>query len=83
MIVVCTIIAANLNTYVISYLRANDPSITYGDWIFVSQAKALLGGGLAPLSGEVSRRIGVKLTIIIGSLLLTYVSITTVNLDIG
>ena len=63
---------ANLNTYVISYLRSKDPSVDYGDWIFVSQAKALLGGGLAPLSGEVSRRIGVRLTIIIGSLLLTY-----------
>ena len=63
---------ANLNTYVISYLRQYDENITYGDWIFVSQAKALIGGAFSPLSGIVSRRIGVKLTIIIGSLLLTY-----------
>ncbi|TRY72373.1 hypothetical protein TCAL_09716 [Tigriopus californicus] len=71
----------NLNTYVTSYLRKNNPQITYADWVFVSQSKTIFGAILSPFGGEVARRLGIRLSLIIGSIiyaggyLLTYFSL--------
>jgi hypothetical protein len=35
---------ANLNTYIISYMRVNDPTLTYADFIFISQGRTLVSG---------------------------------------
>ena len=36
---------ANLNTYIISYMRARtDPSLTYADFIFISQGRTFVTG---------------------------------------
>jgi hypothetical protein len=35
---------ANLNTYIISYMRVSDPTLTYADFIFISQGQGLVSG---------------------------------------
>ncbi|TRY67487.1 hypothetical protein TCAL_07649 [Tigriopus californicus] len=61
---------ANLNTYVISYLRHEvTPSTDYADWIFVSTSKTLVQGLVMPFAGLLSNRIGLRLSLTIGSIL--------------
>ena len=65
------IISANLNTYVISYIRNYDPSITYADWVLVSQAKTFAIGLLMPVNGHLAKKIGPKRCILLGSIIYT------------
>ncbi len=66
------VITANLNTYVISYLRANgSPDTTYADWQWVSTAKNVVGGSLMPVGGIVSRKMGTTFSVTVGSIIYT------------
>ena len=61
--------AANLNTYVISYIRQHNPTISYKDWMWLSSTKTVLTGVLMPFGGEISRRVGVKFSLLLGSVI--------------
>jgi len=70
---------SNINTYLTSYMRSTqytdeegnivkyNPNLTYADFVFISTTKVILQGFLMPFLGAVARRIGVKLSIVIGS----------------
>ena len=58
--------SGNLNTYVISYLRDKNPSVTYSDWVYISQAKVLTGGIASPLGGEFARICGLRWSLFVG-----------------
>lgn len=61
---------ANLNTYVISYLRHEVESSTdYADWIFISTSKTLVQGLVMPFAGLLSNRLGLRTSLAIGSIL--------------
>ena len=61
---------ANLNTYVISYMRHRvSEDITYADWIYFSTTKTMSQGFLMPVAGIISRKIGLRPSLIIGSAL--------------
>ena len=66
---------ANLNTYIISYLRVDHPDVSYADWVIVSTTKPVILGLFMTFSGEVSRRIGLKLSIGIGAAIYRLVEI--------
>lgn len=63
--------SANLNTYVISYLRSRDKSVTYADWIFVSTSRTFVTGILMPFMGKLETILGSKHCIFIGCLIYT------------
>lgn len=74
----CTLsntITANLNSYVISYLRQNNDNITYGDWIYVSTTKTIVAGIVMPFLGEASRLMGLRLALILGCAIFRYTSL--------
>ena len=62
---------ANLNTYVISYLRSKDKSYTYEDWIFVTTSKTFIQGILMPFMGNLESRIGTRYCILLGCIIYT------------
>lgn len=63
-------VSANLNTYVISYLRHEVESSTdYADWIFISTSKTLVQGLVMPFAGLLSNRLGLRTSLAIGSIL--------------
>jgi hypothetical protein len=60
----------NLNTYMISYMRnRTDETLTYADFVFISQGRSLIGGLTAPLGGIIAGHIGFKPTLLIASIL--------------
>ena len=67
----------NLNTYLTSFMRSTgyNPNLTYGDFIFVSGTKNLLQGAAMPFLGDLSRRIGTKWSIALGSVIYRSVSV--------
>jgi len=64
----------NLNTYLTSFMRSTgyNPNLTYGDFIFVSGTKNLLQGAAMPFLGDLSRRIGTKWSIALGSIIYSF-----------
>lgn len=64
---------ANLNTYIISYLRVDNPEVTYADWVIVSTTKPVILGLFMTFSGEISRKIGLRLSIAIGAAIYRFV----------
>ena len=63
----------NLNTYMISYMKARvDPDLTYADFVFIAQGRAFLSGLTSFAGGMIARRIGLKLTLIIGCVMFRY-----------
>lgn len=69
--------AANLNTYIISYLRVGNPEVTYADWVIVSTTKPVILGLFMTFSGELSRRIGLRLSLAIGASIYSVGVVTT------
>ena len=61
----------NLNTYVISYLRTKDRTITYTDWVFINNTKAFVQGLLMLFMGKLERKIGTRFCIIMGCCIYT------------
>ena len=60
---------ANLNTYVISYMRTEVSSkISYADWVYFSTTDVTIQGIAMPVAGIVSKKIGIRLSLVIGSL---------------
>lgn len=70
-VVIYNLISANLNTYVISYLRSKDHSISYSDWIFVTTSKTFVQGSLMPFMGGLERLVGTRICILIGCIIYT------------
>ena len=58
--------SGNLNTYEISYMRTQNPGISYSDWIYVSQLKYLMGGIASPIGGEFARVFGLRWSLFVG-----------------
>lgn len=58
----------------ISYLRERDPDasdLSYAEWQFVGTAKNVVAGLMMPVGGEFSRRVGVRWSVAIGSVVYT------------
>ena len=63
----------NLNTYMISYMKnRTDSSLTYADFIFISQSQNFVNGATFFIGGIVANKIGVWTTVLIGSIILRY-----------
>jgi len=60
---------ANLNTYVISYIRYHDNSTSYADWVFVTSSKVFVQGITMPFLGQLELKIGTKPSILIGCMI--------------
>jgi len=58
----------NLNTYLISYMRSTglNPGLTYSDFVILSSVKILAQGVSMPFVGALSRRLGCRVSIVIG-----------------
>jgi len=73
----------NINSYLTSYMRTTgyNPGLTYADFIFLSTTKVVIQGGSMPVIGEISRKIGCRYSIFIGSaiysigFMLTYLTV--------
>ena len=63
---------ANLNTYVTSYMRQNghNPDMEYKDFIFLTAGKRMTQGVLSIFGGMLSQRMGARLAILVGCVIL-------------
>ena len=61
--------SANLNTYVISYIRNEDNSTTYKDWVYVTSTKVFVQGITMPFLGKLELMIGTKQSILLGCII--------------
>jgi len=70
---------SNLNTYITSYMRTTsyeengeqvlyNPSLTYADFVFITTTKTLLQGASMPFLGALARKMGVRISIFLGSM---------------
>jgi len=62
----------NINSYLTSYMRNNQTNgynndLTYDDFVFLSTTKIITQGVSMPFAGDLCRRLGPKLSILIGS----------------
>merc|ERR1712106_1150487 len=59
----------NINTYLTSYMRTTgyNPTLTYADFVFLSTTKVVVQGASMPFIGDISRKIGCRPSIAIGS----------------
>ena len=63
---------ANLNSYVTSYMRQNghNPNMEYKDFIFLTAGKRMTQGVFAIFGGMLSQRLGARLAILVGCIIL-------------
>ena len=62
----------NMNTYMTSYLRKHvDPAITYSDLIWIPTLSTVAQGVFMTLSGHLEELVGVRLTALAGSSIMT------------
>ena len=66
----------NINTYLTSYMRTTgyNPTLTYADFVFLSTSKVVVQGVSMPFIGEISRKLGCRPSIAIGSAIYRFVS---------
>ena len=63
---------ANLNSYVTSYMRqnGNNPNLEYKDFVFLTAGKRMTQGVFTIFGGMISQRLGARMAITIGCLIL-------------
>jgi len=75
----------NLNTYMISYMRARtNPEYSYSDFIWISQGRSIVCGLTGMVGGLIASKFGLKATLIFGSSLYSAgYALTYFSLDAG
>ena len=63
---------ANLNSYVTSYMRqnGNNPNLEYKDFVFLTAGKRMTQGFFTIFGGMISQRLGARMAIIVGCIIL-------------